>query len=195
MHYGTAKTLYMRVSVLSIIERLSRRTVYRNRWTTVHEDEIRFPGGQCGIYGVVEKTDFALVIPQHEDGRFQMVEQYRYPVSGRFWEFPAGALEEDPEADPAEIARTELEEETGLRAHVMIKLGEQFPASGLTTNVCHIYLATGLELGATGRESQEADMITAKFSRTEIMDMIQTGKVKDALTISAFGLLAIAEWR
>ncbi|SLN60083.1 ADP-ribose pyrophosphatase [Falsiruegeria litorea R37] len=160
----------------------------------MHEDEIRFPNGQSGIYGLVEKTDFALVVPQHADGRFQMVEQYRYPVSGRFWEFPAGALEENPDADPTEIARTELEEETGLRAQVMTKLGEQFPASGLTTNVCHIYLATGLEPGPTERESQEADMITAKFSRAEIIEMINKGAVKDSLTISAFGLLAIADW-
>ncbi|MFF3500665.1 hypothetical protein [Streptomyces sp. NPDC003247] len=41
----------------------------------------------------MDKPDFVLVVPRERDG-FHLVEQYRYPVGGRFWEFPQGALAE-----------------------------------------------------------------------------------------------------
>ena len=72
-----------------IVRRVSTREVYRNPWMALREDEIRRPDGSAGIYSVVDKPDFALVIPAEPDG-FHLVEQYRYPVGGRYWEFPQG---------------------------------------------------------------------------------------------------------
>ena len=45
------------------IETLSSRIVYQNRWMSVREDAIRRQDGSHGIYGVVEKTDFAAIVP------------------------------------------------------------------------------------------------------------------------------------
>src|SRR6266536_1922942 len=70
-----------------VIQQLATRTVYRNPWMTVREDQIRRPDGSQGVYGVIDKPDFALVIPADRGG-FWLVEQYRYTVGGRFWEFP-----------------------------------------------------------------------------------------------------------
>ncbi|MDP9417708.1 MAG: ADP-ribose pyrophosphatase, partial [Actinomycetota bacterium] len=56
------------------MERLSTRIVYRNAWMTVREDAVRRADGAEGIYGVVEKPDFALVLPR-DAGGFWMVEQ------------------------------------------------------------------------------------------------------------------------
>ncbi len=61
----------------------------------VREDNILRRDGSAGIYGIVEKPDFALIVPMH-DGMIHLVEQYRYPVKGRFWEFPQGSWEQDP---------------------------------------------------------------------------------------------------
>ena len=47
----------------------SSRIVYENRWMRVREDAIRRRDGSPGIYGVVEKDDFVVVVPVHEDGR------------------------------------------------------------------------------------------------------------------------------
>ena len=41
------------------IETTSTRLVYENRWMRVREDTIRRRDGSTGIYGVVEKLDFA----------------------------------------------------------------------------------------------------------------------------------------
>ena len=71
------------------MEQLSSRQVYANSWMAVREDRIRRADGTDGIYGVIDKPTYALVIPRDGD-RLQLVEQFRYPVGRRSWEFPAG---------------------------------------------------------------------------------------------------------
>ena len=55
----------------------------------VREDTIRRRDGSTGIYGVVAKPDFVVIVPVEDDGRVHLVEQYRYPVKGRYWELKA----------------------------------------------------------------------------------------------------------
>ena len=61
------------------METVRSREVYANPWMTVREDEVRRADGSDGIYGVVDKPDYALVIPLDGD-RLHLVEQFRYPV-------------------------------------------------------------------------------------------------------------------
>ncbi|MEO9238259.1 MAG: NUDIX hydrolase, partial [Jatrophihabitantaceae bacterium] len=117
--------------------------VYRNRWMTVREDQTLRADGATGLYGVVEKPDFALVVP-YARGGFYLVEQYRYPVRGRYWEFPQGTWTGVAEPDPIELARGELVEETGLTATELTSLGHFFQAYGYSEQGFHIFLATGL---------------------------------------------------
>ena len=136
------------------IRKLSRRTVYKNRWMKVHEDAVGFPDGSEGIYGVVDKEDFALIVPRHGEGRYQLVQQYRYPVGGRFWEFPQGSWETRPGSNPEEVALGELEEETGLRASSLVRLGHLYEAYGYSNQGFHVFLATGLREGNINRDRE-----------------------------------------
>ncbi|MGS4887929.1 NUDIX domain-containing protein [Roseibium sp. MB-4] len=178
---------------MSMIRKLSRKTVYKNRWMQVHVDAVRFPDGSDGIYGVVDKPDFALIIPRHDDGRFQLVEQYRYPVGGRYWEFPQGSWESVQSADLEQVALGELEEETGFKATSLTKLGHLFEAYGFSNQGFDVYLAEGLTLGEASRENTEQDMETAAFTRAEITNMIRSGDIKDAPTVAALGLFSLSE--
>ncbi len=69
-------TIYM-------IKKVSSKIVYKNKWMNVCEDKVVFPNGEKGIYSVVDKASFALIIPMYENG-FQLVNQYRYSVSARY---------------------------------------------------------------------------------------------------------------
>jgi 8-oxo-dGTP pyrophosphatase MutT (NUDIX family) len=169
------------------MERLSSRVVYRNAWMTVREDEIRRPDGSAGIFGVVEKPDFALVLPRCRDG-FWLVEQFRYPVGRRAWEFPQGSWGRDAAGDQVALARQELAEETGLRAGSMTHLGHLFEAYGFSTQGFDVYLATELEEGVADREASEQDMIHRAFSDAEIAEMIRSGQIVDAPSLAALTL-------
>lgn len=177
---------------MKTIKKLSRRTVYENRWMKVHEDQVQFPDGSNGIYGIVDKEDFALIIPLHADGRYQLVQQYRYPVGERYWEFPQGSWETKPGTNPERVALAELEEETGYRAKTLTNLGHLFEAYGYSNQGMHVFLATDLEPGQINRDREEQDMVTAAFNQQAITDMILSGHIKDAATVAALGLLAIS---
>jgi len=106
-----------------VIEQTSTRVVYETWHMRLREDGIRRPDGSAGTYSYVEKPDFALIIPV-ENGGFHLVEQYRYPVRMRCWEFPQGTLPGMAVADdPEHLAREELRQETGLTASVLRHLG------------------------------------------------------------------------
>jgi ADP-ribose pyrophosphatase len=70
------------------IKTLGTRVVYENRWMRVREDAIRSAIGSDGIYGVVEKPDFVVIVAFEADGGIHLVQQYRYPIGARYWEFP-----------------------------------------------------------------------------------------------------------
>ncbi len=172
------------------IETLSSRTVYENRWMRVREDAIRRQDGSPGIYGVVEKADFAVIAPV-DNGMIHLVEQYRYPVQGRYWELPQGSWEDAPGADPLELARAELREETELTAETMTYAGHLFEAYGYATQGFHIYLAQGLRLGEADREQSEQDLVSRAFPVEEVLAMVLNGTIKDAATVAALGLLRL----
>jgi ADP-ribose pyrophosphatase len=171
------------------ISTASSSIVYRNRWMTVREDRIIRADGSPGIYGVVEKSDF-VVVAAVEEGRVHMVEQYRYPVGGRYWELPQGA-HEGRATDPVELARAELREETGIVASSMVLVGSLFEAYGYATQIGHVFLATGLSRGECERDAEESDMVARSFAIAEVEGMIARGAIPDVMTVAAFGLLRI----
>lgn len=163
--------------------------VYKNRWMQVREDSIVRPSGASGVYGVVEKPDFA-VIAALQDGALHLVEQYRYPVGARYWEFPQGSSDL-PGVTAIELAAAELLEETGLAAASMVHVGRLFPAYGFATQAFDLYLATGLSDMGAALEPEEEGLITQSFSVASVAQMIIDGTIQDASTVAAFGLLRL----
>lgn len=174
------------------METLSSRQVYANSWMTVREDAIRRPDGSDGIFGVIDKPTAAVVIPLDGD-RVHLVEQFRYPVGARRWEFPMGTAPERAEVDPARLAARELAEETGLVAGRMQLLGRLDIAPGMSSQREHVFLATELTEGPHRREHQEQDMRTAWFTVAEFEEMVRDGRVVDAQTLAAYLLLVLRD--
>ncbi|GAB0107782.1 NUDIX hydrolase [Nocardia sp. JMUB6875] len=175
------------------METVESREIYSNRWITLREDVVRQGDGEESIYAFIRKADFAVVIPWDGE-RFQLVEQYRYPLGRRCWEFPGGAVAGE-DFDPIAVARQELREETGLRAERLTLLGKVSPAPATSTQYGHVVLATGLTAGAHEREWSERDMESAWFSRGQLEDMITEGVIVDAQSIAAYSLLLLRERR
>jgi 8-oxo-dGTP pyrophosphatase MutT (NUDIX family) len=165
----------------------SSTVVYSNRWMTVREDQTLRPDGSAGVYGVVHKADFVLVVPFARGG-FHLVEQHRYAVGGRYWEFPQGASEDSPGMDPLLLGRAELAEETGLAAATFTPIGWLFPSYGFCDHGFHIMVATGLTPGEARPEPDEVGMRSEWFSEAAVWQLIADGKITDAHTVAALGL-------
>ena len=164
---------------------ISSKRVYENPWLTVRQDEVVRPDGKPGIYGVVEGRHFVEIIPKLSDN-FYLIEQYRYPVQRKSLEFPAGAIEKDESIESA--LRRELEEEAGLKAAKLVRLGFANVAPGHNTVGFFIYLALDCRVIKRKLEGSEADMITLRMREDEVREAIKSGRVIDGPTIAAFCL-------
>lgn len=156
----------------------------------VREDVVELADGSTSVYGVVERPDFALVLPAERDG-FWLVEQYRHPIGRRSWEFPQGTWSQGRSGSAEELARAELAEETGFRAARLDHLGRLDLAPGLMTQRFDVWLATELVAGPTAREATEADMRSALVPEAELRAMIGDGRFTDAPSLAAYSLLLL----
>jgi 8-oxo-dGTP pyrophosphatase MutT (NUDIX family) len=172
------------------VQTITSRPVYTNAWMTVREDGIRLDDGSESIYGVVDKPTFALVIPRDGD-RLHLVEQFRYPVGRRCWEFPQGTAPDRADVDPAALAVRELAEETGLRAGRIERIGVLEVAPGMSSQRGQVFLATALTPGPTAREHSEQDMRTAWFTVAEFEEMARAGELADSQSLAAYLLLQL----
>jgi ADP-ribose pyrophosphatase len=166
------------------------RIVYENKWMRVREDAIRRRDGSAGIYGVIEKDDFVVVVPVHDDGSVTLVQQYRYPVGARFWEFCQG-MWGGPDADLRLVAAHELAEETGLAAATLTDAGYLYEGYGTMRQGFRVYLATGLTDGAARPEHEEQDLISCRFARADLERMLRDAEIKDSVSVAAWGLLML----
>ncbi|NVN13052.1 NUDIX domain-containing protein [Nguyenibacter vanlangensis] len=176
---------------------LSSRIVYENRWTRVREDIIRRPDGNQGLYGIVERGEFAVVLPlgRGPDGpTVTLVRQYRYPVRARLWELPMGMWEDRPDAAPDMVARGELEEETGLRAGTLRHAGMLYQGAGYSTQRGQVFLATDLTPGAPRREATEGDMTSHTIPLAEMDRMVRDGEITCMVTLAAIALVRARGW-
>ena len=169
------------------METLGSKQVYVNPWMVVREDTIRRSDGSSGSYGVVDSPDIALVVPVDGD-RLHLVEQYRYPVAARRWEFPSGTADPRIDDDAVALAARELREETGIRAGSLTQLGTLDVAPGMLSQRCRVFLATDLTQGSPQREPAEQDMRSARFARAEVERMIGDGTFTDAKSLAAYTL-------
>jgi len=174
------------------IRTVGSRVVYENRWMRVREDAIERSDGARGIYSVIEKTDFVVVAAiDRAAGLIHLVEQYRYPLGGRYWELPQGSWETRPDVPPVEVARGELAEETGFRAGKLTEVGDLFLAVGYSPQRYHVFLAEDLTAGERALEPSEADLITRAFPIADVDTMIATGVIRDASTVAAMALIRL----
>jgi ADP-ribose pyrophosphatase len=178
-----------------MIKKISSRQVYRNPWTSVREDVIERANGQRGIYGVVDKDPASIIIPLDvtAEGEFvYLIEQFRYTVGGRHWEFPQGGWE-TADVVPEELARGELKEETGLTAERMTHLSTLQIAYGVMNQKQHVFLAEGLMMGTAKPDAEESDLLVRRVSVSEFEEMILDGTIVDNSSVAAWGLYRL--WR
>ena len=176
------------------IRTLASSVVYSDNWIRLRRDDIERRDGSRGTYAVVERGDFALVVPA-ENGGFHLVEEYRYPVGRRSWSFPQGGFPPGESGTPEELARMELVQETGLRTGLLTHLGSLTSAHGMSTQCCDYFLATDLVPGPPDPEPEELGIRNEWVRREEFEEMVRDSRITDDSTLAAYALLLIAERR
>lgn len=166
--------------------RLARRPVHDGRIVHLSIDTVRFPDGSVGELEFVHHAGACAVLPvvgrlDDPDPEVLLIRQYRYATGGYLYEVPAGMPAH--EGEPwEEVARRELEEETGWRAGRLIPLTWIYPTPGFTDEVIHLWLATELELGRSKLDEDEF-LELVRIPLSAALEWVQEGRIVDGKSL------------
>ena len=155
----------------------------------VKRDQVRLPNGHQSVREVIRHVGAVCVVPVTEDGRVVVERQYRYPIDQVITEIPAGKLDSAQE-DPLDCAKRELSEETGLSAAHWQKLTCMETTPGFCNERIHLYLATGLQQGATHPDEDEF-VATSRLPLRDAVQCVMDGTFRDGKT--CLGILMAAQ--
>ncbi|MBW4511869.1 MAG: NUDIX hydrolase [Scytonematopsis contorta HA4267-MV1] len=166
---------------------LRQNLFYRGRKFNFEVNRLRLPNKAEGDWECVRHPGGALAVPVTPEGKLILVRQYRFAVGGRVLEFPAGTVE--PNEDPQDTIKREIEEETGYRAHKWQKLGDFILAPGYSDEIIYAFLAQDLEkLEKPPEQDEDEDIETVFLTPEELEKAILEGEPIDAKSISSFFL-------
>jgi ADP-ribose pyrophosphatase len=154
----------------------------------VNREVATLPDGREVELDIVRHPGASAVVPFVSDEDIVLIRQHRHAAGGRILEVPAGKL--DPGETPEICAARELEEETGLRAGRLERLGWIFTTPGFTDEKIHLYAAFDLkQVGARRQEDEHIECL--RMSLAEALELVWRDELTDAK--SALALLHAAK--
>ena len=149
-------------------------------------NKYKLPIGIENEFGVIKHPGASLAVPIKNDGKILILRQYRFAVSRRILEFPAGTLEENE--DPLLAIQRELKEESGYKANKWDYLGLLLPCPGYSDEVIHLFLARDLEpLRNKPMGDDDEDIEVLEMTKNDLENRISNGNEPlDGKSISAW---------
>jgi ADP-ribose pyrophosphatase len=156
--------------------------IYNGKVVQLRVDTVSLPDGRTKIREIVVHPGAAAIVPLMNEGEGEekevlLVEQYRKAVESKTLEIPAGTLEEGE--SPEDCASRELIEETGFQASKLNKLMEVYPSPGFSSEIIHIFVASGLKKVSNA----EAELPIRFVRLSELLTKIRKGEIKDGKTV------------
>ena len=163
-------------------KKLSSQQLYRGRAVNLRMDTVEKSNGKTTTREVVEHSNCVAVVVVDDQDNVLLVRQYRYPVGKFLLEIPAGGI--DPNEEPIDCVRRELQEEIGYFPQKIEELGGFYSVPGYGTEYLHCYLATDLVPSRLIAEDSEGiEVVRVPISK--ITQLITSGEICDAKSIAA----------
>jgi ADP-ribose pyrophosphatase len=153
---------------------------YDGHFLKVQRDTVRLPDGKISTREYIKHPGAVVILPVFDDGSILVERQFRYPLDRVFIEFPAGKI--DPNEDPLDCAKRELQEETGYTAADWKFVTTIHNAIAYSNEHLDIFLARGLTAGASKLDDGEF-LETFKASIPDMLAWVREGKITDVKTV------------
>jgi ADP-ribose pyrophosphatase len=158
---------------------------YRGRAFSVRRDHLLTPAGTTVQYDIIEHIGSVSLVPVDEDGQIYFVRQYRHAAQLDLLELPAGTLE--PGEPPEEAAAREIREEIGMAAKSIVEIGSFYLAPGYSTELMHVFLATGLSSDPLEPDADEY-LSVERIPIAAAFQLAESGQLLDAKSLAALFL-------
>lgn len=146
-------------------------------------EKVIVPNGEERNFSYLDFAKGVCVLPITKDNEIICLKQYRHAMKSWQWELPAGMIDKDSDS-PLEIAKKELEEETGNKAEHWMDLGSFYPSPGSTTEEIYLFAATGLIASEQKLESSE-QIELHNLTMQEVKNLIKQGEFKHGAGLAA----------
>ena len=143
----------------------------------VDREMVRLPNGREVELDIVHHPGAAAVVPFLSDDEVLLIRQYRHAAGGSILEVPAGKL--DAGEAPELCAARELEEEAGVRAGRLERLGRIFTTPGFTDEVIHLFAAFDLTPVPARPEADEVIEVM-RVTLARALEFVWNGELDDA---------------
>ena len=153
---------------------LETQSIYQNKWLSVREDKVVHPGGNEGIFGIIEMKAGATVLALNEYNEVYLVREYKYAIEKYSIELMSGGL--DDGEPPIDGAKRELKEELGIVAAEWIDLGVVDPFTTVISSPNYMFLARGLKKGRQKLgELEQLEILKIPFDR--VINMVMNNEI------------------
>ena len=163
-------------------KKLSREQIYSGRAVNLYLDTVEKPGGSRTTREVVEHSDCIAVVVVDGQGNVILVRQFRHAAGKFLLEIPAGGI--DPDEEPIDCVRRELQEEIGYLPQKIERLGGFYSIPGYGTEYLHCFLATELMPSRLVAEDTEGIEVV-RVPLDQMSQLIASGEICDAKSIAA----------
>lgn len=162
--------------------KLNEKNLFVNNHWTYKLDNFEIESGLTGEYHYVHSPGSTMVIPFSSPNEIILVNQFRYLNQKESLEFPCGSIEDGLSKE--QNALKELREESGFSGK-LVYIGEFSPYTGVSDEICSVYMAKDLEMSPLPKDATEEFEIV-KLSIQEFEKLIKKNKIWDGLTLSAW---------
>jgi len=164
---------------------LKSELIYKGRGFGVRLDYLRTPNGNEVKYDIVDHVGSISIVPMDENGQIYFVRQYRPAIQAELLELPAGTLNEGE--NPVEAAAREIREEIGMAAKNIKEVGSFYLAPGYSTELMHVFVATGLTDDPLDPDADEF-LSVEKMNLPQALELAESGLLQDAKSLAALFL-------
>ena len=160
---------------------MTDKLIHKGRLIELHSERVDLPTGGHTYFDIVKHPGGAVVAAINADNEICLLQQWRHAIGATIWELPAGCLE--PDEEPIEAAKRELEEEAGVKANQWRDLGSISSSPGFSNEMLYLFEARDIEKGTV--KLDHAEQLEAHWvALDKAYEMCLSGEIIDAKTLA-----------
>ncbi len=164
---------------------ISEKDISPSPYFPLFVNQVKLPDDRIIEYYVSRLGDSAMTAAITQDKKVVFVRQYKHGVDEITLELPAGRIEDQ---NPAQAAKNELREETGITADKLEFIGDVFVVPSKDRTVTHGFLLENAQITQQQELDKNENIEVVLIPLAEIDGMIENGEIKTADTIALLKL-------
>ena len=174
----------------------STEQIYKGKILSLERQNVETPDGQTAQREIIHHVPAIALLMITDDHQMILEQQWRAPVHKVTLEIPAGKLDYRDNGDIRHAAQREMNEETRMKAHTLLKVASTLSSPGFTDEKITLFYATGLtKVEHQLPQDQDENIHLITVTLDEALLMIQEGQIDDMKTVMAIYYWAQKEKR